>query len=411
MANRFNFVSPGAAMGDAFVQALMQREAMRRQAMLDEQERVKQASAIALAQQQEARMRDAEARMAKGEERMLAGQEQDWARERTDRAGANEKITSEERTRLAAAGYGGRTDERLESRTAAVPIMPFAANSPTTTPTSSEGGIFLRPGFQYEQAREAAEERAAQRAAQDEAARVRASENATAAAERAREGHAAAFDRAQYMGQIQLLIAGMNNAQKAGAAAEKKELADKLKDVNTQASIQMRDDVIYRVDQLIGVDPKTKQAMLKPGVGSLFGSTEGNLPGGTGTNAFLAGIIPGGASGKDVGSGASALQGLISLLDVNTIRTMKEQSRTGATGFGALSEKELAVLENAATTLATRTMDEASALKELVKIRNEMVKARAAAQRELVKPQTPPAGGGGTATGGARILSRRPAGQ
>lgn len=36
---------------------------------------------------------------------------------------------------------------------------------------------------------------------------------------------------------------------------------------------------------------------------------------------------------------------------LNTIKEMKDASKTGATGFGALSEKELSVLENAATAL------------------------------------------------------------
>jgi hypothetical protein len=397
MANRFDFQSPGAAMGDAFVQALMQREAMRRQAALDELNRRETEAKMSQSQEQLELQRTQEARMRDAEARQTRADEDDWAYRRTQMAGANEKLTPDEQARLQRAGYGGRTDERLESRTAAMPIMPFAATSPVTTPTSSEGGVFLRPGFQYEQAREAADERALLRGQQDEAAKVRAAADAAARAERGAQHDEVLQGMNNSDNQTRLLIAAMSGRQKEDAAAEKQAEKDRAIKANTAASIKMRDDVIYRVDQLLGVDPKTKKAALKPGVGSLYGSVQGSLP-----------PVVGSFLNPEAGNARAALDGLIALLDVDTIRTMKEQSRTGATGFGALSEKELNVLENAATTLRGRTMDEPSALKELIKIRNEMVTAKAKALKDQTK-QTPPAGDGNT--GGARILSRRPAGQ
>jgi hypothetical protein len=51
-------------------------------------------------------------------------------------------------------------------------------------------------------------------------------------------------------------------------------------------------------------------------------------------------------------------------LDLKTISDLKAQSKTGATGFGALSEKELSVLENGAASLQT-ARDEKTFLREL----------------------------------------------
>jgi len=396
-------------MGDAFVQALMQREAMRRQAMLDEEDRIKQEAAIQVERDRIALARQQEERMGLAEERMSRIEEGNWAKDRTEMAGANERVSPEEVARLGAAGYGGRVDERLASRTAAVPIMPFDAKSPTTAPTSSEGGVFLRPGFRYEQMREAerAREALAQQNAQAQAERAK--EQALSAAERAREANASREAIAAQGNQTRLLIAGMGQAQKENAAAEKKAEKDALKEANTQASIDMRDKVIYRVDQLLakGADGNlaldaTGRPALAPGVGALYGSTLGDRA----TRLFS-------HLDENAGNARDALDGLISLLDMDTIRAMKEQSRTGATGFGALSEKELNVLENAATTLRGQRMSDAEALRELIKIRNEMITARARAMQEQVKQTGQP----GSTTPGqpsarrGRVLSVRPAGQ
>lgn len=403
MANRFEFVSPGAQMGESFIRAMAEREAMRRQAILDEQNRRESEARIRMAAEQEARMRDAEARMGQ-----MA--DDDWARERTDRAGANEAVAPAEVARLQRAGYGGRVDERLGSSSLAMPIMPFTPDSPMTTPTTSAGGTFLRPGFQYEQMRQAEsarQELAAQSAA---AAAEKNKDTLTANAEKAAADRASREEMASQANQTRILIAGMAGAQRQQAADEKREEKDKkeaeanrLKEANTKSSIDMRDKVIARVDQLINIDPKSGAASLKPGVGALYGGFQGAMPEG------MAGLL----GGQAAGTARAALNGLISLLDIDTIKTMKEQSRTGATGFGALSEKELAVLENAATTLRGRTMDEKSALMELVRIRNEMITARYNAEQELKRQQAAQAQGGtqGGAPRRGRVLSVRPAGQ
>lgn len=398
---RFQFRSSGAAMGDAFLQTLIQREAMRRQAMIDEQNRRESEATMARQKEQLELQRAAEARAGDAERRMTQMADDDWARERTDRAGADERVSPEEIARLEKGGYGGRVDTRLGSSSMAVPIMPFTPDSPVTTPQVAEGGAFLRPGFQYEQMRAAEESRKQIAAANAAADAQRAQDTARAQAERAAADRASREAMAAENNQTRMLIAGMGAAQKAEAAAEKKAAADEkkaeadlVKQRNTEASIKMRDDVIYRVDQLLDIDPKTNTPRLKPGVGALYGSVQGALPEGA---AALFG-------GKEAGNARAALNGLISLLDIETIKSMKEQSRTGATGFGALSEKELAVLENAATTLRGRTMDESSALRELVRIRNEMVTARANTEKELARQRSGGAGRG-------RVLSVRPAGQ
>lgn len=383
MANRFDFVSPGAQMGESFIRALAEREAMRRQAILDEQNRRNEEARIRIAQDQEARMREAEARQGRADEA-------DYAYKRVQMAGADEMLSPEEADRIRAAGYGGRIEDRLPSRTQAMPLLPFSANSPMTTPSSSPGGSFLRPGFQYEQMREAEEARKAIAAQNAAAAAEKNKDTLAANAERAAADRASREAMAAEANQTRILIAGMGNqikqeaaAEKKAAADEKKAEADRVKQANTKASIDMRDKVILRVDQLLNVDPKTGAASLKPGVGSLYGSVQGAMP--EGAASFL--------GGADAGNARAALNGLISLLDIDTIKTMKEQSRTGATGFGALSEKELNVLENAATTLRGRTMNEKEALKELIRVRNEMVTARHNAEQELKHQQTQHGGG------------------
>jgi hypothetical protein len=75
----------------------------------------------------------------------------------------------------------------------------------------------------------------------------------------------------------------------------------------------------------------------------------------------------------------SKVERLVGLLDIGKLREMKAQSRTGASGFGALSEKELAVLESAASTLRNRRVSEATYAAELRRIRDTLGTPAAAA--------------------------------
>jgi len=66
---------------------------------------------------------------------------------------------------------------------------------------------------------------------------------------------------------------------------------------------------------------------------------------------------------------------LVSSGVINTMRELKEKSPTGSTGFGALSEKEMGVLENAFSTLSNRNQSPQKMKEELGRIITKMKKS------------------------------------
>lgn len=80
---------------------------------------------------------------------------------------------------------------------------------------------------------------------------------------------------------------------------------------------------------------------------------------------------------KYTSKGASAvadIDRLRNMLTLDLIGEMKAQSKTGATGFGQMNIKELGVLENAASKLEARNMDESEYAAELSRIREKLNK-------------------------------------
>lgn len=112
------------------------------------------------------------------------------------------------------------------------------------------------------------------------------------------------------------------------------------------------DDMLSVINDMID-----ENGNLKPEVAGVVGGFDGARPewayGKEGSQKALAAI--------------NRLQGM---LDLQKLGEMKQQSRTGASGFGALSEKELAVLEGAASTLRNRRQGDASYGSELKRIRD-----------------------------------------
>ena len=101
------------------------------------------------------------------------------------------------------------------------------------------------------------------------------------------------------------------------------------------------------------VDTKGK-ARLTPAAEGVVGSVKGRIPTMVQT--------------PDQATAQSAIDQIISMLAVDSIRAMKEQSRTGATGFGALSEAELNILLNSGSRLKNQKVGSeayATALKEV----------------------------------------------
>lgn len=81
-------------------------------------------------------------------------------------------------------------------------------------------------------------------------------------------------------------------------------------------------------------------------------------------------------------AGNKSIQRIKSQQVLNLIADMKAQSKTGATGFGNMSNKDLAVLENAATKLDTG-LDESEFEKEMKRIRDTL--------RKVMQDQSTPA--------------------
>lgn len=111
------------------------------------------------------------------------------------------------------------------------------------------------------------------------------------------------------------------------------------------------------MNDLIQVDPKSGKVVgLTPGAAALYGKSS------------LLGqrFIP----GSEAATSRAALDQLTGELVVNLLRDLKAQSRTGATGFGQLSARELDVLQQSATMLKGN-ISEARAAQELKKLHDK----------------------------------------
>jgi hypothetical protein len=203
-------------------------------------------------------------------------------------------------------------------------------------------------GTQYQNAR-AAE---AARASEGEASRQ-------AAAERAREANDNRTSLAQLAAGNRNETAALRNQltqQQIDAAREKADAAKRAEKNAADAVTGYQGDIESVLNDLID-----EQGNLRPEVAGVVGAFDARTPNLTeGSNTAMA-----------------KLDHLIGLLDVNKLREMKAQSRTGATGFGALNEKELGILESAGSTLRNRRQGEGSYAAELKRIRDTVHKGQA----------------------------------
>jgi len=113
--------------------------------------------------------------------------------------------------------------------------------------------------------------------------------------------------------------------------------------------------------------------------GADFFGFAGKLP----TPIAPSSLVPGGLTRRDRIRWANNLNKLLSQRVIDVMSEMKRVSKTGATGFGQLSEKELAVLQNASTALSS-DLDPEDALQIL---------------NEMERIQLKFLGGGGQSTG------------
>lgn len=129
------------------------------------------------------------------------------------------------------------------------------------------------------------------------------------------------------------------------------------------------DDMLNVIDSLID-----EQGNLKPEAAGVIGG--------------IGGARPDWAYVSEASQGALAnIDRLQSMLNIDTLRDMKNQSRTGATGFGALSERELNVVESSASKLRRRRQADADYAAELKRLRDTIKAGRGGGARpEADKP-------------------------
>lgn len=202
----------------------------------------------------------------------------------------------------------------------------------------------MRGGSQYLSARAAEQARAEQ-----------AELNRQAAAERARESN-----------ELRAAIAGAAQSGKAETTALRNDLlqtqvdaAKQKSDDKAKADKRSRDAArvtsgatVDVLKELADFDAQGK-ATLRPETANLFG-----------VRNPLAQLIP----GSKTATAKGALDRLRGRAIVDLLNEMKNQSATGATGFGALSGPELTLLQNAASELNSPNISDTRAAQELERI-------------------------------------------
>jgi|DEB0MinimDraft_10_1074344.scaffolds.fasta_scaffold00050_4 hypothetical protein len=141
--------------------------------------------------------------------------------------------------------------------------------------------------------------------------------------------------------QKELIKAEIEAPEKQRELEEEQKL-EKKKAVNAFMSAQ---EVISGIDNLLKEDPKTGSKRFEVAVGPIEGRTSGMaLPTKKGEKSFQI--------NKEIAT-------LLAKKALNTITEMKNASRTGATGFGAMNEKELGLIQDDIASLDTRLSDKA----------------------------------------------------
>lgn len=244
------------------------------------------------------------------------------------------------------------------------------ADAPTAGPLKViQAGRLARDTFKGTDAQRMAKEAAADKvAAREDAQRAAIEMQRQRAEDQANQARLVAGLRGGNQDLQRELLQG-----KIDAAKEKETEKQRSVDTARNAAMASIDDTVSALDELI--DDK---GQLKPGAAGAFGADS------------ALGIIPG-TSYADARSRRDRLQ---SRLTIDLLGELKRQSRTGATGFGALTEKELAVVQNAAARLQSAQSDE-SARQALVDVRKKLteMRQRAAGGVAPATSVTPPKGG------------------
>ena len=172
---------------------------------------------------------------------------------------------------------------------------------------------------------------------------ARAQESVAAQNERASDAIASREAQAGAQRALQAQIAAWNQQLRTDTLSDKREAAEAEKANKRRAVVGLAQETSGVLDQLL-----TPEGALQPGVSGITGRLRvprvlTGVPGVREAGSFF--------SGGDIANKQAALDRLKSRVVVDLIAEMKQQSRTGATGFGQLSEREGLLLERAAAQL------------------------------------------------------------
>lgn len=330
---RYNFVSPGAEAGNAIQKFLIERELMnqemQKQALLEKQQAEQERRAneeLALNKQREGRIADE----SKATREALEG-------ERTFRR-ANT---------IATHGLPGVIDRQTAD-------LLRGEGFGTLVNETGPGVIQFAGGSQYQNARQAEQARLAQ-----------AREAQAARAEQEEKDRQAAAARASEANETRAMIAGMANQGRqettelrndllrtqVSAAEQKAAEKEEAKQKSRQAAKVTADQTVAVLKELADFDETTGRATLKDATKNLFGARN-----------------PLTMFGKETNDARAALNRVRGRVIVDLLNEMKNQSATGATGFGALSGPELELLQNAASELNNPFISNDRAAQELERI-------------------------------------------
>jgi len=353
----YNFQAGGA--NDAILQVLAQRRQEEQQALVQK-----------LAQQQQAeqnRRADAQLKLQQEQEARIASAQKAAAEDlATNRRGARAANVYENQlpgvvdpktaTEQREFGYGGvLTETPVTQGQPTGAMMPGQEDVPLYDVVS--GHITSSGGSKYQTAKQLATDKAdAAKLAQGTTAMVAAA-NAAAAKERNDADN-------QTRRELTALIAsGQGNTTDL-----KRQLLQLDIDKKTGEAKSLKDEKAAKLEAVRAPAQEAADVL-----DSLLDMKTGALRGDVTPVVGWGASIPGHTAIPSHATAISRIDRLKSLLVVDLMGQMKKQSRTGATGFGALSGPELAILEASAGRLA-RTQTEASFTEELHRLREKLEK-------------------------------------
>ena len=392
----FEFASPGAEFVKALQQEMMLRQQLERQARQDEIEQQKLGMSQRELEESIRRGKDADTRADAADARAADAQDYNKVRDVVEDAGENTQISLDDP--MAAKLKKHRPDRvaREEQATQGAQIGVTEDDIPLYD--VAPGVMQVRPGFKWEQARAVEESR-------KEAAQIAAQARAEALQAQIAERTARSEDTLALRRELAGVQAGLG-AQRNDIAQQGMDLRRETADAktaeaeeakeNSRASMEDYGNSLMRnasdlidptkitlpkgksFEDLTDADikkltPQQLQAISKSTLNATTGYVEGR--------PFLGGVLAGVTGrGEERELGKAAINNLKGMLTIDQLLELKRQSRTGATGFGALSERELSVIENAASRLNATTLTGEEYAREVLRIYAAAARSRAKAQ-------------------------------